>query len=128
MSYRLPWLRHCFVLCSEVGKEPGDEIGDAAKVDLMAFFLIEAQRLAQTAVGDPEAFMLIHSGRSARKRSSWHLHVFVVRTRWQKAWVYTILGVKNLVLASGLALRNRFTKGRVDGDQRIRRPATRTRR
>lgn len=65
----------------------------------MTFFMSEAERLANESVGDSQAFMLIHSGRSIRKRSNWHLHVFVVQRRWEKAWVYLILGVKNTALA-----------------------------
>ena len=95
VSYRLPLLAHCFVLCSDsiAGQDEGQG------VDLMAFFLVEAGRLAQQAVGDPQAFMLIHSGQSIRKRSSWHLHVFVVQRRWQKAWVYGVPSIKNVALA-----------------------------
>ena len=104
VSYQLPLLKHCFVLCSESAREEND----APRTDLMAFFLVEAARLAQEAVGDPEAFMLIHSGRSIRKRACWHLHVFVVERRWQKAWVYTVLGVKNTALAAYSAFRRLF--------------------
>lgn len=109
VSYQLPMLRHCHVLCSEAD----EAIDDAQRVALMAFFLIEAQRLAQAAVGDPQAFMLIHSGQSARKRASWHLHVFVVRSRWQKAWVYTVLAAKNLTLSMLLALRRMWSTIRI---------------
>jgi hypothetical protein len=98
VQYRLPGLRHCFVLCHEPrGQPPSD-------AELLAFFLSEAARLAHDAVGDAQAFMLIHSGRSIRKRPNWHLHVFVVQHRWQKAWVYTVLGAKNF----GLAVYNLF--------------------
>ena len=101
VRYRLPGLRHCFVLCHEpqAGHLPSAPA-------LLTFFLSEAQRLAHDAVGDAEAFMLIHSGRAIRKRPNWHLHVFVVQRRWQKAWVYTVLGVKNFALA----IYNLFTR------------------
>jgi hypothetical protein len=65
----------------------------------MEFFMSEAERLAEESVGDSQAFMLIHSGSSIRKRSNWHLHVFVVQHRWEKAWVYSVLGIKNTCLA-----------------------------
>ncbi|AXI02850.1 hypothetical protein HYN46_08365 [Aquirhabdus parva] len=67
--------------------------------------MLEAERLAFNSVGDSQAFMLIHSGRSIRKRLNWHLHVFVVQYRWQKAWVYSILGIKNASLALYYAIR-----------------------
>ena len=97
VKYRLPLLRHCFVLCHEpsVAHHQGP-----APADLMAFFLAEAERLAHESVGDPQAYLLIHSGSSIRKRPNWHLHVFVVQRRWQKAWVYSVLGVKNAALAA----------------------------
>ena len=93
VKYRLPGLRHCFVLCHEQQTPP------AASADLMTFFIGEAERLALASVRDAQAFMLIHSGSSIRKRPNWHLHVFVVQHRWQKAWVYTVLGAKNFALA-----------------------------
>jgi hypothetical protein len=36
----------------------------------MLFFLSQAEQLAAEAVNDPQAFMLIHSGSSIRKRSN----------------------------------------------------------
>lgn len=102
VKYRLPFLRHCSVLCHE----PGPSGLEFSPVSLMTFFLSEAERLAAEAVGDSQAFMLIHSGHSIRKRSNWHLHVFVVQHRWEKAWVYLILGAKNSALAFYYAIRN----------------------
>lgn len=94
VSYRLPLLRHCFVLCHEASLvRPDPPIHE-----LLQFFSSEASRLAEQTVNDSEAFMMILSGRSVRKRANWHLHVFVVQHRWQKAWVYTVLAVKNVGL------------------------------
>ena len=101
VRYRLPGLPHCFVLCHEPGA------GSATGAELMAVFLAEAERLAHAAVGDAQAFMLIHSGSAIRKRPNWHLQVFVVQRRWQKAWVYTVLGVKNFALALHDAIARR---------------------
>ena len=94
VKYRLPLLRHCFVLCHEASSEKPE----LSSPELMVFFVSEAERLALESVGDSQAFMLIHSGSSIRKRSNWHLHVFVVQHRWQKAWVYSVLGLKNTAL------------------------------
>ncbi|MDR2127662.1 MAG: hypothetical protein LBP52_01150 [Burkholderiaceae bacterium] len=99
VQYELPLLKHCFILCHEAAA------GQPAAADLMAFFLAEAERLARESVGDAQAFMLIHSGRSIRKRPNWHLHVFVVQHRWQKAWVYGVLGAKNAALVVYYAAR-----------------------
>jgi hypothetical protein len=101
VKYRLPLLQHCFVLCHE----PGVEAGKESQAELMTFFLVQAEQLALAAVGDSQAFMLIHSGSSIRKRTNCHLHVFVVQYRWQKAWAYTILGAKNFTLAVFEAMR-----------------------
>lgn len=95
VQYRLPGLRHCYVLCHH----PQCDTGRATD-DILPFFIEEAQRLASNAVGDAQAFMLIYSGSAMRRRANLHVHVFVVQKRWQKAWVYLILGVKN----SGLAI------------------------
>jgi hypothetical protein len=95
VRYRLPGLPHCYVLCHERMAVP--DVGGRA--DLMAFFIGQASQLAQADVGDDEAFVLMHNGAAIRKRANWHLHLFVVRRRWEKAWVYTILALKNLVVA-----------------------------
>jgi hypothetical protein len=94
VRYRLPGLRHCFVICHE------PQVRQMVAEDALAFCMREAERLALEAVGDAQAFMLIHSGSTIRKRPNWHLHVFVVQHRWQKAWVYTVLGFKNFALAA----------------------------
>ncbi len=104
VKYQLPLLPHCFVLCHE----PSLDNIEPSTSNLMAFFMSEAERLAYDAVGDPQAFVLIHSGSSIRKRQNWHLHVFVVQYRWQKAWVYSILGVKNISLVLYEIIRKTF--------------------
>jgi hypothetical protein len=101
VKYQLPFLPHCFVLCHE----PSSDRPDSSPAMLMEFFMSEAERLARESVGDSQSFMLIHSGSSIRKRSNWHLHVFVVQHRWQKAWVYSVLGIKNATLAAYYAAR-----------------------
>jgi hypothetical protein len=73
----------------------------------LSFFYSQAELLAQTAVGNPQAFMLIHSGYSVRKRDTWHVHVFVVEHRWQKAWVYAVLSIKSIALALHNAIRGK---------------------
>lgn len=90
VSYRLPGLPHCHTLCREAGAEVETD------AQTLAFFFTETERLAFEATGDRQSFVLVHSGRSVRKRTSLHLHVFITRTRWQKAWVYTVLSAKNL--------------------------------
>jgi hypothetical protein len=72
-------------------------------------FLVEAQRLAAVATGDPECFLFFHSGAAVRKRDGFHVHVFVVRSRWQKALAYTMLGAKNFSLAGWLSIRRLFS-------------------
>ena len=103
VRYRLPGLPHCYVMCHEPMAAP-DVRGRA---DLMAFFIAQTSRLALDAVGDDQAFVLMHNGAAIRKRANWHLHLFVVRRRWQKAWVYTILALKNLAQAIATAFGRR---------------------
>lgn len=102
VQYSLPGLPHCFVLCHEPMTAPDLQ----GRADLMAFFMAQASRLALESVGDDQAFVLVHNGATMRKRANWHLHLFVVRQRWQKAWVYAILAVKNLVNAAAQSARS----------------------
>ena len=99
VRYRLPGLPHCYVMCHEPTAVPDV----AGRAELMTFFIAQASRLAQAATGDDQAFVLMHNGAAIRKRANWHLHLFVVRRRWQKAWVYAILALKNLAQASASA-------------------------
>jgi hypothetical protein len=100
VSYRLPGLPYCYVLCHDPGTaSPGAPPG------LIDFFVQQAERLAMEATGDPQAYMVILSGSSIRRRPTLHMHVFIVQRRWQKAWVYLVLGAKNLGLAAWPALR-----------------------
>lgn len=96
VQYRLPLLRYCFVLCHE----PSSEISSHSQTELLTFFLSEAERLASDLVGDPMAFVFVHSGVSIRKRSNLHAHVFVIQHRWQKAWLYSVLAAKNIALTA----------------------------
>lgn len=99
VRYRLPGLPHCYVMCHEPMVPPDVE----SRAELMTFFIGQASRLALDAVGDDQAFVLMHNGAAIRKRANWHLHLFVVRRRWQKAWVYMILAAKNLAQAIACA-------------------------
>ena len=94
VSYRLPLLAHCHILCHE-----GERYGPANAAELLTFAIAQATELAQRETGDREAFMLIQSGHTVRKRGNWHVHIFVIERRWQKAWLYLILGLKNAALA-----------------------------
>jgi hypothetical protein len=105
IKYRLPGLRHCYVLFHEpIDRSPSTN----TRAELLAFFYSEAQALAFAATGDHEAFLLVHSGASVRKRPNWHLHLFIVQCRWQKAWVYSILAAKNFAVVGQLAVKGIF--------------------
>ena len=95
VHYRLPGLPHCYVMCHQP-QVPPDAKGRA---ELLNFFTKQASRLALRDAGDDQAFVLMHYGAAIRRSANWHLHLFVVRERWQKSWVYAILAVKNLVNA-----------------------------
>ena len=107
VRYRLPGLPHCYVMCHEPTAPP--DVGGRA--ELMTFFIGQASRLALDAVGDDQAFVLMHNGAAIRKRANWHLHLFVVRRRWQKAWVYAILAMKNTTQAIATMFPSPRTEG-----------------
>jgi hypothetical protein len=97
VSYRLPGVPHCFSLCHEGGtKGPPPD-----RPALTQFFVAQAESLAEAAVGDAQAFLLIHGGASVRRRANWHLHVFVLQHGWQKAWLYAILTVRHVLRTLG---------------------------
>jgi hypothetical protein len=95
VRYALPGLPHCFALCHE----PVEALAPAARTELLAFFIAEAERLSLAATGDAASYVLLHNGAGIAKRANWHAHVFVVQRRWQKAWIHLIIGAKNVVRA-----------------------------
>jgi hypothetical protein len=100
VSYRLPLCRHCFVLCHE----PADPEHPSIDPAVMGFFLAQAHALSERVTGNPHSFVVIHSGGFVRKRHNLHLHVFVIRRRWQKAWLYTLLATIHTTSALRRAL------------------------
>ena len=93
VKYKLPLLNPCYILCHE------DEFNTSNQPQLLCFAHKEAKRLSQQHTGSRENFMLALSGENIRRRTNWHIHIFIVQSRWQKAYVYHILGIKNLGLA-----------------------------
>jgi hypothetical protein len=64
--------------------------------------------------GNPDSFVLIHSGHAARRSRGWHLHVVVIRNRVEKAWLYFMLAGKNLLQVFGLWSRRVAQQGTQD--------------
>lgn len=89
VSYRMPLCRHCFVLCHE----PSDPEHPSIDPEVMGFFMAQAHELSTEVTGNAHSFVIIHSGGFVRKRHNLHMHVFVIRRRWQKAWLYSLLAV-----------------------------------
>ena len=98
VSYSMPLCAHCFVLCHA---PPGDPQAAAVGRDpeVMGFFMAQAHVLSERCVGNPHSFVAIHSGGFVRKRRNLHLHVFVVRRRWHKAWLYSLLAATHAASA-----------------------------
>ena len=107
VSYRLPLCRHCFVLCHE----PTDPEHPSIDLGVMSFFLAQAHALSERVTGNPHSFVVIHSGGFVRKRHNLHLHVFVIRRRWQKAGLYTLLATIHTTSALRRAVLRLFGRG-----------------
>lgn len=108
VSYRMPFCRHCFVLCHS----PSDPAHPAIDYTVMDFFMGEAHALSRSITGNPHSFVVIHSGGFVRKRPNLHMHVFVIRRRWQKAWLYLLLATIHTTSALRRALLRPFCIGR----------------
>lgn len=61
-----------------------------------------AQTIALKALGDSEVFSVLYSGYSARREKGWHVHIILLGSRWRKAWLYSVLALKNLMQAIGM--------------------------
>ena len=80
-----------FVLVDEDGQCPPDM--------LMASARREAENIALRVTGDRNKFTLIHNGGSLARRAMPHVHIVCARSRLQKAFIYLLIGVKNLLPA-----------------------------
>lgn len=94
IQYKAPLLKACFILCHEPEQSP-----QSSQYNLLTFAYQEAERLSQQYTNSSENYMLAMSGQNIRRRANWHIHIFIVQHRWQKAYVYNMLGIKNLGLA-----------------------------
>lgn len=61
-----------------------------------------AQKIALEKLNDREAFSVLYSGYSARREKGWHVHIVLLGNRWRKAWLYSVLAMKNLLQAFGM--------------------------
>lgn len=104
VSYQLPLLKHCFVLCADYQTDQIDQTDykvnyQACHVqkqnELMVFFIEEAEKLAEKITGNSQCYLIAFSGNQVRKRPNLHIHLFIIETRWQKAMVYSMLAGKN---------------------------------
>jgi len=80
-------------------------LGEPSHVDVteMLNFGVEyAQKIAQEKLGDKDAFSVLYSGYSARREKGWHVHIVLLGNRWRKAWLYSVLALKNLLQAFGI--------------------------
>ena len=93
-SVRNTLLSNYFVLAypKDQGEPNAHEI-----TELMRVGIEEARALAQGHVGNEEAFTVFYSGHSSRREKGWHMHIFLLGSRWRKAWLYLVLSSKNLL-------------------------------
>ena len=60
-----------------------------------------ARQLALKLTGERDAYTIIYSGYSARRRKGWHVHIVILGSRWRKARLYAVLAFKNCLQALG---------------------------
>ena len=80
-------------------------LGEPSDVDVTEMLKLGvryAQNIAFQKLGDREAFSIIYSGYSARREKGWHVHIVLLGNRWRKAWLYSVLAIKNLLQAFGI--------------------------
>jgi hypothetical protein len=76
-----------------------DEDGDCPPETLIASARREAESIALRVTGDRNKFTLIHNGGALARCAMPHVHIVCARTRMQKALIYLLIGLKNLLPA-----------------------------
>jgi hypothetical protein len=96
---KVAFLQHYIVLTfpQEQGEPTKDE-----QSEMLAIAITEARRVSAEVLNDPESFVMIQSGCSNRRSRGWHIHLVLVKNRWDKAWLYFVLFWKNILQAIGL--------------------------
>lgn len=80
-------------------------LGEPSEVDvaeMLGLGVHYARQVALQKLGDREAFSVLYSGYSARREKGWHVHIVLLGNRWRKAWLYSVLAMKNLLQAFGM--------------------------
>ena len=80
-------------------------LGEPSKLDvseMLSLGMQYAQKISLEKLGDSEAFSVLYSGYSARREKGWHVHIVLLGNRWRKAWLYSVLALKNLLQAFGV--------------------------
>ncbi len=78
------------------------EPSDIDVTEMLTLGMQHAQKIAFQKLGDREAFSVLYSGYSARREKGWHVHIVLLGNRWRKAWLYSVLAMKNLLQAFGI--------------------------
>jgi len=81
------------------------KLGEPSDIDvteMLTMGVTYAQKIALEILGDKEAFSVLYSGYSARREKGWHVHIVLLGNRWRKAWLYSVLAIKNLLQACGI--------------------------
>ena len=73
-----------------------DENGELSPASLVALARSHAEKLAEAVTGDKNKFTLIHNGEGLARRARPHVHIVCAHSRFQKALIYFIIGLKNL--------------------------------
>ena len=73
-----------------------DEEGKLAPDVLVAEARRQAVHLSAEITGGPENFTLIHNGTGIARREKPHVHIVCTRSRFEKALMYLLIGIKNL--------------------------------
>ncbi|MBD8527112.1 hypothetical protein [Pseudomarimonas arenosa] len=74
-----------------------DESGRASDRGLLKAARQQAERLALQVNGRADGFTLIYNGRMLARVAKPHVHIVLARSRWHKALIYLLIGLKNLL-------------------------------
>jgi len=80
-------------------------LGEPSELDVSEMLSLGvrfARKFSFEKLGDSEAFSVLYSGYSARREKGWHVHIVLLGNRWRKAWLYSVLAMKNLLQAFGV--------------------------
>ncbi len=93
LSYKLPGIHGCYTIC-----HTGQNAAAVIPADFIGFVWQRARQLACAHGLAADSYVILQNGRDVARRDLLHFHVFLLKNRWQRAWLYQLLMLRQVFM------------------------------